>query len=423
MATAPLKRADQTIYDVVVVGGGPAGATAAYELAKAGRKVALLDREGRIKPCGGAIPPRAIDMFDIPQDLLVARIERARMVAPSGAKVVIPIKDGYVGMVERGEFDPWLRARAEAAGVERHRGTYLRLERDDDGTALVCYRVKTGPRLAPMKLRARAVIGADGANSQVAKQAIRRADEGRYVFAYHEIVRSPGAEAVDRPPAIPADFDPLQCDVVYDGAISPDFYGWVFPHGPCTSIGMGTGDGDRDLKKATADLRRRTGLDACETLRREGAPIPLKPLPIWDNGRDVVLAGDASGVVAPSSGEGIFYAMYGGRLAADAVDEYLTTRQPAALRRARRRFMRAHGGVFWILGKMQDYWYGSDERRERFVYLCRDVDIQELTFDAYMNKELVKARPMAHLRIFARNVAHLTGLAKVEQQAESARSA
>jgi geranylgeranyl diphosphate/geranylgeranyl-bacteriochlorophyllide a reductase len=68
-----------------------------------------------------------------------------------------------------------------------------------------------------------------------------------------------------------------------------------------------------DLKKATADLRASSGLTDCETIRREGAPIPLKPLDRWDNGRDVVLAGDAAGVVAPSSGEGIYYAMVGGR--------------------------------------------------------------------------------------------------------------
>ena len=53
-------------YDVVVIGGGPSGATAAEDLARSGRKVALIDRDGRIKPCGGAIPPRLIDDFDIP---------------------------------------------------------------------------------------------------------------------------------------------------------------------------------------------------------------------------------------------------------------------------------------------------------------------------------------------------------------------
>ncbi|MEM6945009.1 MAG: FAD-dependent oxidoreductase, partial [Pseudomonadota bacterium] len=104
-------RPDAPLYDCVVVGGGPCGATAADDLARAGLSVALLDRAGKIKPCGGAIPPRAIQMFDLPESLLVARITKARMISPKGAKVVIPIKDGFVGMVDRDVFDEWLRAR------------------------------------------------------------------------------------------------------------------------------------------------------------------------------------------------------------------------------------------------------------------------------------------------------------------------
>ncbi|MFX5813300.1 hypothetical protein ABTE31_21580, partial [Acinetobacter baumannii] len=78
-------------------------------------------------------------------------------------------------------------------------------------------------------------------------------------------------------------------------------------------------------------------------------------------------AGDAAGVVAPASGEGIYYAMIGGRLSAAAVDEFLETGHVKALRNARTRFMRLHGIVFWILGVMQWYWYSNDRRRERFV--------------------------------------------------------
>ena len=63
----------EELFDVVVVGGGPSGATAANDLAVAGHKVMLLDRGGRIKPCGGAVPPRLLADFEVPQDLLVAR--------------------------------------------------------------------------------------------------------------------------------------------------------------------------------------------------------------------------------------------------------------------------------------------------------------------------------------------------------------
>ncbi|MEO1613886.1 MAG: FAD-dependent oxidoreductase, partial [Pseudomonadota bacterium] len=78
-------------YDVVVVGGGPSGATAAERLAHSGRKVAMIDRDGRIKPCGGAVPPRLIKDFEIPDSQIVARIKTARMISPTSRQVDIPI--------------------------------------------------------------------------------------------------------------------------------------------------------------------------------------------------------------------------------------------------------------------------------------------------------------------------------------------
>ena len=67
----------QADFDVAVIGGGPSGATAANDLARRGLKVLLLDRNGRIKPCGGAIPPRLLKDFEIPESLLVAKARAA----------------------------------------------------------------------------------------------------------------------------------------------------------------------------------------------------------------------------------------------------------------------------------------------------------------------------------------------------------
>jgi geranylgeranyl diphosphate/geranylgeranyl-bacteriochlorophyllide a reductase len=396
-----------TIFDVVVVGGGPSGATAATDLARQGRRVMLLDREGRIKPCGGAIPPVLIEEFDIPERLLVARVTSARMVSPAGKRVDMPIEGGFVGMVDREEFDAFLRERAASAGAQRCTGTFVDIERDPDGVAVVRYRpTAAATGAAPVRVRTRSVIGADGAQSMVAKQAIPGAGRMRYVYAYHEIVRSPPESAT------PAGFQGARCDVYYQGPLSPDFYGWVFPHGERTSVGTGTARRGFSIRNAVGTLREAAGLAGSETIRREGAPIPMRPLPRWDNGRDVVLAGDAAGVVAPASGEGIYYAMAGGRFAAEAVAKLLVTGDVRALATARKRFMRAHGRVFFILGIMQRFWYASDRRRERFVAICRDKDVQELTWQAYMHKKLVRAKPMAHVRIFFKDLAHLAGVVR-----------
>jgi len=255
-------------------------------------------------------------------------------------------------------------------------------------------------------VRARVVIGADGARSEVARQGMPGSERVPCVFAYHEIVRTPEDSPIRNGGAT---YDERRCDVYYQGELSPDFYAWVFPHGETASIGVGSANKGFSLRGAVATLRHSTGLEGAELVRREGAPIPMKPLRRWDNGRDVVLAGDAAGVVAPASGEGIYYAMAGGRFAAEAVETYLKTGEVRALAKARKRFMKAHGRVFWVLGILQRFWYSSDKRRERFVSICADPDVQRLTWEAYMNKELVRAKPSAHVRIFFKDLAHLFG--------------
>jgi len=396
------------IYDAVVVGGGPAGATAAQTLAQKGKHVLLLDKRGRIKPCGGAIPPRLIKDFQIPDELLVAKAKSARMVSPLGKTVDIPIENGFVGMVDRAQFDEWLRKRAVAAGAVREDGLFETLQREG-ANVRIYYRTRgalDGDQGAVKSVLARAVVGADGAKSQVGRSAgVKGCAEANYVFAYHEIIKTP----TDKP----LSFDGSRCDVLYQKPVSPDFYGWVFPHGDTISIGTGSADKGFSLRNAVAKLRADIGLDGAELIRHEGAPLPMKPLRKWDDGQQVVLAGDAAGVVAPASGEGIYYAMLGGQLAGEAVAEFVESKDPAKLQLARKRFMKEHRMTFLVLGIMQYFWYSTDKRRESFVKMCEDKDVQKLTFESYMNKKLVRKKPMAHLKIFIKDMGHLLGLAKV----------
>ncbi len=390
-------------FDVAVIGGGPAGATVAHEIALQGKRVALLERGGRIKPCGGAIPPRLIRDFDIPEHLLVAKATSARIFSPSNRSVDMPIEGGFVGMVDRDTFDEWLRNRAAEAGAVRVTAVFDRIDREDGDLLSVRYRPARSEDEATLK--ARFVVGADGANSTVARQELRSGARAKHVFAYHEIIESPPSSDA---------FDGNRCDIYYQGELSPDFYAWVFPHGRTASIGVGSANKGFSLRNAVEQLRASTGLSDCTTVRVEGAPIPLKPMKKWDNGKDVIVVGDASGIVAPASGEGIYYAMLGGRYTAEAVLSYLTSGKSRDLAKARKRFMRQNGLVFWILGVMQYFWYSSDKRRERFVTMCADPDVQRLTWEAYMNKKLVFANPLGHIKIFFKDLGHLLGIGRAK---------
>ena len=392
-----------TDYDVVVVGGGPSGASAAEHLAKQNYRVLLLERAFRIKPCGGAIPPCLIEEFEIPEDLLVARIRSARMISPTEKKVDMPVGDTFVGMIDRDVFDPWLRERAVTAGAELRIGAFKALHYDDEGVLHIDFQSKEGG-LENVSVTTRSVIGADGARSNVARQAIPCSKNARWVLAYHEIVEAPAANDEL--------YDGDRCDVWYQGDLSPDFYAWVFPHGRHASIGVGSEADGFSARNSVAALRAKTGLDTCQTIRREGAPIPMKPLKRWDDGKGVLLSGDAAGVVAPASGEGIYYAMLCGKLAAQTMDEFLQVGDARILSAARRQFMKLHGKTFWALGLLQRIWYRSDKRREKFVSMCQDKDVQELTWQAYTQKQLVKRRKTAHLRVALKDIGNLIGLTR-----------
>ena len=127
----------------------------------------------------------------------------------------------------------------------------------------------------------------------------------------------------------------------------------------------------------------------------------------------MVLAGDAAGVVAPASGEGIYYAMVGGRLAAEAVERCLATGDARALgRRAQAVHEGARPGVLDSRHHAALLVRAATCGASASSSICRDTDVQQLTLDAYMNKELVAREPVAHVRIFFKDLAHLLGLVR-----------
>ena len=149
---------------------------------------------------------------------------------------------------------------------------------------------------------------------------------------------------------------------------------------------MGTGHDGVDLKKATADLRavaRPDGLRDDPQGRRADpaeAPGPLGQRPRRGAGRR------CGGGCRPLLGRRDLLRDGGGPGRGDGGSGRLASGKAKDLKLARKLFMKEHKTVFKVLRSMQDAYYKSDDRRERFVSLCHDVDVQRLTFEAYMNK-------------------------------------
>jgi len=309
-----------TRWDAVVAGAGPAGSIAALVLARAGANVALVDKAAfpRDKACGDLIGPRGVRLLEdldlkVPDagtgaDLLVAGPSRRRSRLPAfGGRTYAD--HGMV--VPRRILDDWLREAALAAGATGVRARISGADLGADGSvrALIC---SDGRRLA-----GGVVIGADGALSQVARLAgILDPDAALWGFAIRGYLRG----EVSLPLLVLLDARPWR---IYPG------YGWLFPGADGqANIGIGVGMGRR---RAPAPLR--PDLDRlCALLRKEGDLSPnARPGPIvggWlrMGGRgtppaagNVLLAGDAAGLINPLQGEGIGPAMVSARAAAEAV--------------------------------------------------------------------------------------------------------
>lgn len=294
-------RASESVWDVVVVGAGPAGATAALAAAQAGVSVLLLERHElpRYKLCGGGLI--GLSLRALPAGFTAPIRNEARSVTFSldlhstttreATATVIP-------MVMRSEFDALLVHHAVAAGVTLQSATTV--ERVQQGDDMVDLWTSNGP------LRTRALVGADGSASRVARAIgarYRQVDLGMEVEL--------DLPAADRPG--------WSERVVIDFGGIPGAYGWIFPKGDRLTVGAIAAKGDFvDQRRYVTDLVERYDLAGYD-IAHEGGHLTRcraagSPLAV----NRILLAGDAAGLLEPWTREGISFALRSGRLAGQA---------------------------------------------------------------------------------------------------------
>ncbi|XP_023515407.1 geranylgeranyl diphosphate reductase, chloroplastic [Cucurbita pepo subsp. pepo] len=395
---------------VAVVGGGPAGGSAAETLAKGGVETFLFERKlDNCKPCGGAIPLCMVGEFDLPLDLIDRRVTKMKMISPSNVAVDIgqTLKPHeYIGMVRREVLDAYLRERAAENGANVINGLVMKLDLPKERNSpyvlhYTSYDGKKGGVGEKKTLEVDAVIGADGANSRVAK-AIDAGDYD-YAIAFQERIKIPDDKMV---------YYENLAEMYVGDDVSPDFYGWVFPKCDHVAVGTGTVTHKADIKKFQIATRNRAKdkISGGKIIRVEAHPIPEHPRPRRLAGR-VALVGDAAGYVTKCSGEGIYFAAKSGRMCAEAIVEGSENGKRMVEESDLRKYLEKWDKTYWptykVLDVLQKVFYRSNPAREAFVEMCADEYVQKMTFDSYLYKRVVPGNPLEDLKLAVNTIGSL----------------
>lgn len=294
-------------YDVIVVGGGPAGAVAARDCAKAGLETIILEKEylPRPKPCAGGVTVAAMKYLDmpIPPEVVEARCSSFRSFYGQRS-MELELEQEFMVVVSREVFDLWLVSLAQSAGVELRQGEKVS-SIDVDGKGVTV-------RTSNQAYHGRLVIGADGVNSTVAKivrSPFKRKDLALCICT--DIVtddhKGLWREGID----------------IYYGPM-PMSYSWIFPKRDRLSVGVGGWlSSVSNLKDVFKHFLRERGMSQEQDIR--GRHIPLGGISRPTVGERVILVGDAAGYADPFTGEGIRYAIASGHMAAGAASSLISS--------------------------------------------------------------------------------------------------
>jgi geranylgeranyl reductase family protein len=291
-------------YDVIVVGSGPAGSVAAWQLAKAGVQVAVLEKAAppRYKTCGGGIIGRAwqslpIDVRHvIEQDCLTAQLN----VFPIGVSFTTHRPAPIVSMTMRDQLDFALLSAAQATGATVHQRCTVEdvSYHGDSVTVVTSIGVMT----------AKFVVAADGALSTVARKI--GMEDGRILIPAVEWEVTVPPEQLDRFRGIAR----------FDIGLLPHGYAWAFPKRQHLSIGvLSMVQQEGELKRTIMQYLDLLGCRNATQIERHGFVIPIRPRKGPFMKKRVVLVGDAAGFADPLTGEGISFALRSGQLAAQSL--------------------------------------------------------------------------------------------------------
>jgi geranylgeranyl reductase family protein len=290
------------MYDVLIVGAGPAGSSCARACAAAGLKTALIDRNAfpRSKPCGGAVSEQALSYLDftLPSKIAEQECFGARIYY-QGRSVKVTKQYRIAVLVSRDKFDSFLLEKAIEAGAQFF---------PDETCATVTMRPDSVEvRTDASTYQVRYVIGADGVHSVVARAV--RPHFTREDFAVALVSHAPGNDGNSD--------ENLRGHLEMHFGIAPMGYGWVFPHRGYRSVGiMGMASKSFRHQDALSAFSRCLGIPLRDV---RGHLIPRGGIKRTIQSDRILLTGDAAGFADPFHGEGISYAILSGKLAAKAV--------------------------------------------------------------------------------------------------------
>jgi geranylgeranyl reductase family protein len=384
------------MHDLLVIGGGPAGATCARRAAESGLDVVLIEKEvhPREKPCGGALSPRAIDLlgFDI-TNAVEREFQAALIHTPAGRRTILT-RDGFNAyLVKRSVFDDLLLERARRAGVEVIQGTKI----------VAIEQLRKGVRSLSEgdSYKAHLLVGADGVNGITRKQLGIRSGWDSKSVAMCINAEFP-MDSADIKNAMTLEGYEHTVINLYYGLVDIG-YGWCFPKHESLNIGIGCRmDAAMNLRDRWETLVSRIEKSKKIKLHvsnKTSARVPLGGGEGRVIARRTMLIGDAAGLVSPVSGEGISYAIESGMLAADVACEAVRERSPAHIIEYEKRI--EHGLIRELkaLKTIAGILYRS---RANIDLLCKIID-EDSVMREYLTDILARNKPYSNILNQIRN--------------------